>query len=184
MKFDCVKVSGTVDSVRSVYPMNGGYKGTVSIDGSVIPNFAMSSELYEELGVGEKVTLYGIFNNSSKKEKNHGMLYGLEKQGGERMFDTNQRLKVPIAMTGFGVIAFFLMFVVGWFPSLCVLRLIFGLSPDIVYNATVLTVVEASLAALFFFWRAWVMLTATANPDAWKTIEPGTLSNRFSKFDK
>ncbi|MGY2275953.1 hypothetical protein ACW9IW_32325, partial [Pseudomonas azotoformans] len=64
MKFDCVKVSGKVDYVRSVDRMNGGHKAKVSIDGAVIPNLQVSNKLYEELEVGESVTLYGLFKRN------------------------------------------------------------------------------------------------------------------------
>lgn len=69
MKFDCVKVSGKLDFIRSVDPMNGGYKVKVSIDEAVIPNLQVSNKLYEELDVGESVTLYGLFKRSKDKEK-------------------------------------------------------------------------------------------------------------------
>ncbi|WWL45125.1 hypothetical protein V5O39_04010 [Pseudomonas parakoreensis] len=69
MKFDCVKVSGKVDYVRSVDRMNGGHKATVSIDGAVIPNLQVSNKLYEELEVGESVTLYGLFKRNNEKKK-------------------------------------------------------------------------------------------------------------------
>lgn len=111
------------------------------------------------------------------------MLYGLT-QRGEKIFDTSQRFKVPVALAGFAVIAFCLMFVIGWVPSLFALGLLFGPDPDVFSNATVLAVVEGSLAALFFLWRAKVMLSATANPEGWESIEPATLSSRFSKFHK
>ncbi|MFP3516399.1 hypothetical protein SB766_09385 [Pseudomonas sp. SIMBA_077] len=183
MKFDCVKFAGKVDYVRSVNLINGGHKILVSIDGAVIPNLQVSNKLYEELEAGEPATLYGIFNRSKKKEKNHGVLYGLT-QRGEKIFDTSQRLKVPVALAGFAVIAFCLMFVIGWVPSLFALGLLFGPNPDVFSNATVLALLEGSLAALFFLWRAKVMLSATANPEGWESIDPATLSSRFSKFHK
>jgi len=185
MKFDCVKVAGKIDYIRSVNPLpGGGYKAKISVDDAVIPNLKMSSKIYEELEAGEEVTLYGIFNHSKKKEKNHGVIYGVKKQSGEKIFDTNQRFKVPVAMAGFAAIAFCLVFVVGWVPTLFALGLLFGPNPDAFSNATVLATVEGSLAGLFFLWRAKVMLSATANPDNWKSIEPATISGRFSKFHK
>lgn len=184
MKFDCVKFSGKVDYVRSVNPISGGHKIKVSIDGAVIPNLQVSNKLYEELEPGETATLYGIFNRGKKKEKNYGVLYGLATQRGEKIFDTGQRFKVPVAFAGFAVIAFCVMFVVGWVPTLFALGLLFRHDPDVFSNATVLAAVEGALAALFFLWRAQVMLSATANPEGWESIEPATLSSRFSKFHK
>ncbi|MGA3681136.1 hypothetical protein [Pseudomonas graminis] len=184
MKFDCVKFSGKIDYVRSIHSINGGQNAKVSIDGAVIPNFQIPNKLYEELEAGETATLYGIFNNRSKKDKNIAVLYGLEKQNGEKIFDTSQRFKVPIAMTGFAVIAFCVMFVVGWVPTLFALGLLFRHDPDVFFNATVLAAVEGALAALFFLWRAQVMLSATANPEAWESIAPAALSSRFSKLHK
>lgn len=49
--------------------MNGGYKAKVSIDGSVIPNLTLTNKIYEELEVGQNVTFYGMFKNSSKKKR-------------------------------------------------------------------------------------------------------------------
>ncbi|QXG47480.1 hypothetical protein [Pseudomonas viridiflava] len=184
MKFDCVKFSGKVDYVRSVNTISGGHKIKISLDGAVIPNLQISNKLYEELEANESVTLYGIFNKSKKKEKNHGVIYGLQHERGEKIFDTSQRFKVPVAMTGFAVIAFCMMFVIGWVPTLFALGLLFRHDPDVFSNATVIAAVEGALAALFFLWRAQVMLSATANPEAWESIDPAILSRRFSKFHK
>lgn len=184
MKFDCVKFTGKIEYVRLMNSLSGGQKVKVSLNGSVIPNLQVSNKLYEELADGEVATLYGIFNKSSKKDKNYGVLYGLETQGGVKIFDTQQRFKAPIAFAGFAAIAFCMMFVVGWVPSLFALGLMFGPNPNVFYNATVLTTVEASLVALFFLWRARVMLSATKNPESWMAIEPSALSSRFSKLHK
>lgn len=184
MKFDCAKVSGKVDYVRSVSRMDGGYKATVSIDGAVIPELKMSHKIYEELEAGESVILYGIFKNSSKKEKNSGVLYGLQTESGNKIFETKYRFQIPMFLAVAAAIAFCMVFLVGWFPSVIALIFLFGQDQNYLHNGTVLTTVEASLAALFFLWRAWVMFSATAEPEAWKVIAPTVLSSRFSKFHK
>lgn len=185
MKFDCAKVSGKIDYVRSATPMSGGYKATVSIDGAVIPNLKLTNKLYEELEIGEQVTLYGIFKKSGNKEKNDGVLYGLEKQSGEKFFATNLRLLVPLMLVATAAFAFCFVFVAGWAASVFPVLYFFGKNnPNIMHDTTVFAIVEASLAALFFIWRAWVMFSATSNPESWDVIEPATLSNRFSKFYK
>lgn len=184
MKFDCVKVSGKLDYVRSVMPMNGGYKAKISIDGSVIPNLTLTNKIYEELEVGQSVILYGMFKNSSKKEKNMGVIYGLEKESGEKMFATSFRLMVPMILAGAAALAFCMVFIICWFPSLFALISVFGQDQSYMYNATVLTIIEAGLVALFFLWRAWAIFSATSRPESWEIIAPSTLSSRFSKFHK
>lgn len=185
MKFDCVKVSGKLDFIRSVDPMNGGYKVKVSIDDAVIPNLQVSSKLYEELEVGESVTLYGIFKRSGNKEKNVGVLYGLAKQNGEKMLATHYRYQVPMFLVVTAVIAFCLAFVAGWFISIFPVLMLFGKdNPNFMYTTTVFAVIEAGMVAAFFLWRAWVMFTATSDPEAWESIAPATLSSRFSKLHK
>lgn len=185
MKFDCAKVSGKVDYVRSVTPINGGYKATVVIDGAALPNLQLSNKLYEELNVGENVTLYGIFRKSGKKEKNDGVLYGLQTQAGEKMFATHYRYQVPLLLAFFAVISFCVVFVVGWFVSVYPVIYLFDNSGGaFMYNNTAVALVEASIAAGFFLWRAWIMFSATSDPEAWESIAPATLSSRFSKFHK
>ena len=184
MKFDCLKVSGKVDCIRSVVPMNGGYKATVSIGGAVIPNLQLTNKIYDELEVGEDVTLYGIFKSSSKKENNLGVLYGLKKENGEKMFSTSFRFMVPMILVGAAAISFCLIFLVGWFLSLFVVIFLGGEGQDYIFNTTVLAIVEASAVALFFLWRAWVVFSATSDPESWEIIAPATLSSRFSKFHK
>lgn len=185
MKFDCAKISGKIDYVRSVTPMGSGYKATVSVDGAVIPNLQLSNKLFEELEVGEQVTLYGIFRRSSKKEKNDGVLYGLEKQSGEKMFATQYRFQVPLLLAFFAVISFCVVFVVGWFVSVYPVIYLFDNSDGaFMFNNTAVALVEASIAAGFFLWRAWIMFSATSDPEAWESIAPATLSSRFSKFHK
>ncbi len=186
MKFECVKFSGKVDNVSFVRPMRGGYKVTLKIDGEVIPNLVIPGKLYEELETNKNVTLYGLFKNSRKKEKNDGVLYGMKPEGGERMFATNMRLGVPALLAFYACLAFCVMFVVGWAASLA---LVAGFSSEynpgaMMHTTTVFALVEASLAGLFFLWRAWVIFSKTSNPEAWETITPAVLSSRFSKFHK
>lgn len=185
MKFDCVKVSGKLDFIRSVDPMNGGYKVKVSIEDAVIPNLQVSKKLYEELEVGESITLYGMFKRSKDKEKNSGILYGLAKQNGEKMFATHYRYQVPIFMAFTAVIAFCLAFVAGWIASLFPVLMLFGKdNPNFMYTTTVFAVIEAGMVAAFFLWRAWIMFNATSDPESWETIAPAALSSRFSKSHK
>lgn len=184
MKFDCVKVSGKVDYIRSVNRINGAHKAKVSIDGAVIPNLQVLNKFYEELEVGENVTLYGLFKRSNDKEKNTGILYGLEKQNGEKSFATQYRYQVPIFMTFTAVVAFCLTFVAGWIASIFPVLYLYGENSDYMYTTTVFAIIEASLVAAFFLWRAWLMFSSTANPESWEIIEPAALSSRFSKFHK
>jgi len=87
-------------------------------------------------------------------------------------------------MTGIAVIAFCIVFVIGWVPTLFALGLLFGPDPDVFSNATVLAAVEGAFAALFFPVACSGELSATANPEVWESIDPATLSRRFSKFHK
>lgn len=184
MNFDCVKVSGKVDYVRSVSRMNGAHKAKVSIDGSVIPNLQVSNKFYEELEVGESVTLYGLFKKHNDKEKNTGILYGLATQNGEKSFATQYRYQVPIFMIFSAAIAFCLTFVAGWAASIIPVLYLYGEKSDYMYTTTVFAVVEAGLVAAFFLWRAWLMVSATSDPESWENIAPATLSSRFSKLHK
>lgn len=185
MKFDCVKVTGKVDYVRSVTPMNGGYKADVSINGSVIPKLQMTTKLYEELEAGEDVTLYGIFKNEKDKEKNTGVLYGLANQGGNKFFATSMRFSVPLVILITAVIAAAIVFVAGWCASLFLVAWLFGKEFDGLYTLTTnLAIAEAALVGGFFVWRAWLMLKSTSNPEAWANMDAATLSSRFSKFYK
>lgn len=185
MKFDCAKVSGKVDDIRRVSRVDGGYTATVSIDGAVIPKLQIASKLFEELTVGENVTLYGLFKNNKDREKNQGILYGLKRESGEKSFATELRYKVPMILAVTSVLAFCIVFVAGWVVSIYPVAYIFGgNSQQFMYNNTVAAFVEAGLAAAFFLWRAWVMVQSTADPEAWKNMDAATVSSRFSKFDK
>ncbi|RJX79072.1 hypothetical protein D3M70_16055 [Pseudomonas sp. LS-2] len=166
--------------------MKGGYKTTISIDGVKIPNVQLTSKFYEELDAGENVTLYGLFKNSSKKEKNDGVLYGLKKASGERMFATHFRFVVPMMLTVYAALAFCLVFVLGWMASTVPVVWLYG-KEDIngfIYHTTVFALVEACLAAGFFLWRAWLMVSVTNDPESWNVMSPAALSTRFSKFHK
>lgn len=186
MKFDCLKVSGKLDFVHVISPMKGGYRTTISIDGVKIPNVQLTNKFYEELDAGENVTLYGLFKNSKKKEKNDGVVYGLRKASGEKMFATHFRFLVPMMLTVYAAIAFCFVFVLGWIASTVPVIWLYG-KDDIdgfMYHTTVFALVEACLAAGFYLWRAWVLLSVTNDPEAWASMEPATLSTRFSKFHK
>lgn len=185
MKFDCVKFSGKVDYVRHTDRISGGYKANVSINGAVIPKLQLTNKLYDELEAGENMTLYGVFKNKRKKEENDGFIYGLQKESGEKMFATHYRYQVPIFMAFTAAIAFCLTFVAGWFASIFPVLMLFGKDdPNYMYNTTVFATIEATMVAAFFLWRAWLMFSVTADPESWETIEPATLSSRFSKFYK
>lgn len=184
MKFDCLKVSGKLDYVRSETSMPGGFKANVSIDGAVIPNLQMTNKLYEELEVGENVTLYGIFKNEKDKTKNTGVLYGLANQSGNKFFAKNLRFSVPMLMFVTAIIASAFTFVAGWFASLIPAAWLFGTDDGFYWLVTYFAIGEAALVGGFFVWRAWVMLSATSDPEAWAVSDPATLSKRFSKFHK
>jgi hypothetical protein len=186
MKFDCIKVSGKVDYVQVQRPMNGGYDVIMCIDGNVIPNVQLSNKLYEEIDVGEDITFYGIFKKSKRKEKNSGVVYGLRKQSGEKMFATHYRFLVPMMLAVYAAIAFCLVFAIGWFVSWIPVAFLFGNKKpeDFIYHTTVFATVEACIAGGFFLWRAWVIFRVTSDPESWETLEPMTLSSRFSKYHK
>jgi hypothetical protein len=186
MKFDCLKVSGKLDFVHVVQPMSNGYKTTISIDGVKIPNVQLTNTFYEELEAGEDVTLYGIFKNYKKKENNTGIIYGIAKMNGEKMFATHFRFLVPMMLTVYAAIAFCLVFVLGWLASTVPVVWLYG-KDDIdgfIYHTTVFALVEACLAAGFYLRRAWVMLSVTNDPESWNVMSSAMLSSRFSKFHK
>jgi hypothetical protein len=186
MKFDCVKVSGRVDAVRNVISVGNYYKGTIVVDGESIPNVQITNKFYEELNAGENVTLYGVFKNLKQKDKNSGVLYGLQKENGEKMFATHFRLMGPMMLLLYAFLAFCLVFVVGWVASCVPVIWIWGKDDvdGLVYHATVFAIVEACLAAGFYLWRAWTLIKITDDPDSWDVMSSATLSSRFSKFHK
>lgn len=184
MKFDCLKVSGKLDYVRAETSMSGGFQANVSIDGAVIPNLKMTNKLYEELEVGENVTLYGLFKNDKDKTKNSGVLYGLANQSGSKFFAKNLRLSVPMLLLVTGIVAAAFTFVAGWFASLFPVLWLFGDEDGFFWLVTYFAIGEAALVGGFFIWRAWVMLSATSDPEAWASTDSATLSKRFSKFHK
>jgi hypothetical protein len=186
MKFDCVKVSGKLDFVHLVSPIKNGYLATISLGGVAIPNAMLPSALYEELDAGENVTIYGMFKDLKKKEKNDGIIYGIQKADGEKMFAFQYRYTVPMMMAFYAALAFCVVFVAGWAASCIPVAYFVGLdSPQIfIYQTTVVACLEGGLAAAFFIWRAWLLIKVTHNPDEWKLIEPAALSTRFSKLHK
>lgn len=186
MKFDCLKVAGKLDSVHVICPMNGGYKATLSIDSVRIPNVQLTNKIYEELEEGENITLYGIFKNSKSKEKNIGVIYGLQKQSGEKMFATSLRLLAPMMLAVYAAIAFCLVFAIGFFVSWIPVAYIFGrTSPgEFIHHSVVFALVEGALAAAFFLWKALALISVTNDPESWQSMQPALLSNRFSKFHK
>ncbi|KAF0251855.1 hypothetical protein GN299_26520 [Pseudomonas putida] len=183
IKFDCTKVSGKVDYVKVVNQMSKGVRANVSLDGHVIPNMQMETEFFEELDAGDQVTLYTIFKNSKQRDKNFGVLYGLKKSDGKKAFATQYRWQVPLTLAVYAVIAFCVVFVIGWPVTVALLRFS-GLFMPSMTEVTTIALVEASLAGGFFLWGAWKMINCTADAEAWKTMDPASLSGRFSKLYK
>lgn len=184
IKFDCTKVSGKIDSVKVTGRMTKGYKTLITLNGSKLPNIQMEPEFFEELNPGDEVTLYTIYKNSNKKEKNMGVLYGYRKEGAKSKFATKYRWTVPTMMIFFAALAFCLVFVVGWPVSLYLIYFLGIGTGNGLSQITSFALVEACLAAGFYLWGAWKMLSVTADPEAWQVIDPQTLSSRFSKLDK
>jgi hypothetical protein len=185
IKFDCAKVSGKLDYVKVTNRMSKGLKTIVSIDGNKIPNIQMETEFFEELNEGDNVTLYTILRNSKDKEKNIGVLYGIGNGRGFKNFATKYRWQVPAYFLFYAILAFGVVFIAGW-PISYILVSFFNLAePGAgIPQVTTWAVVEASLAAAFFLHAAWRMLNATADPESWMTMDPATLSSRFSKLHK
>ena len=184
IKFDCTKVSGKIDSVKVTGRMTKGYKTLITLNGSKLPNIQMEPEFFEELNPGEEVTLYTICKNSNKKEKNMGVLYGYKKEGEQSKFATKYRWTVPSMMIFFAALAFCLVFIVGWPVSAALLALTGMGNQTGMSQITHYAFVEACLAAGFYLWAAWKMLSVTADPEGWQMIDPQALSSRFSKLDK
>ncbi|MBD8791027.1 hypothetical protein IFR09_11655 [Pseudomonas syringae] len=186
MKFDCARVSGKVDEVRNVSSINGGYTMSMVIDGAIIPNMKMAKNFYEDLEIGQNITLYGFFKNSKSKEKNDCVVYGMRQEGGETRFVTHYRFFVPIIIAFSAALAAFYALIAGWVLSFIVLSFfVTGYEPlPMMYKTTVAALVEAALVGLYCLWPAWTMIKITAKPDDWKVIDPATLSSRFSKFHK
>lgn len=183
IKFDCAKVSGKLDYVKVTDRMSKGLKATVSLDGQKIPNIQMETEFYEELNEGDDVTLYAIVKNSKKKEKNFGVLYGFENSKGVREFATKYRWQVSFHLAFYAMIAFAVVFVLGWFANVYIGRFL-GITGVELSQITKWAVVEGGLAAAFFLHAAWRMVKSTADPQSWMVIEPATLATRFSKLHK
>ncbi|MEX5535595.1 hypothetical protein ABFV54_10760 [Pseudomonas syringae] len=155
------------------------------LDGQKIPNIQMETQFFEELNEGDNVTLYTIVKNSKSKEKNFGVLYGFESGSGVENFATKYRLQVPLLLLVYAFIAFAVVFVVGWPISLYLLMFLNLAEPGSgLTQITTWAFVEACLAAAFFLHAAWRMLNATSDPQSWMTMDPATLSSRFSKLHK
>lgn len=184
IKFDCTKVTGKIDSVKVTDHMTKGYKTLITVDGNKLPNIQMESDFFEELNSGDEVTLYTICKNSNKKEKNFGVLYGYKKIGEKSNFATKYRWTVPAMMIFYAILAFCLVFVIGWPVSASLLALTGMGNHTGISQITHYAFVEACLAGAFYLWGAWKMLSMTADPEAWQAIDPQTLSSRFSKLDK
>lgn len=179
IKFDCAKVSGKLDYVNVTQRMNKGLKATVSLDGQKIPNLQLETDFYESLNEGESVTLYTIVKNSKHKEKNFGVLYGFENGDGVKKFATNYRWQVPLYLMFYAIVAFAIVFVVGW-PLTGYLMMYLHLATASV--VTTLALIEAGLAGGFFLHAAWRMFNCTSDPQSWMVMEPATLASRFSKL--
>ncbi|MDR8364208.1 hypothetical protein [Pseudomonas sp. JL3] len=185
LNFDCVKVAGKVDYVKVSSDHGDSYKAIVSIDGQVLPNLTLPKKMYEEIDAGETVTLYGFFKNSSNKEKNTGIVYGLLKENGAKTFATSIRFTVPLLMVFYAVLAFCIVFPVGWLVSIVpMMTFIGGQHPMIMEYTSIVALVEAALAALFFLWAGWNVLNKTSDPEGWRAVAAQELSNRFSKLHK
>jgi len=183
IKFDCAKVSGKLDYVKVTDRMSKGLKATVSLDGQKIPNIQMETEFYEELNEGDDVTLYAIVKNSKKKEKNFGVLYGFENSKGVRDFATKYRWQVPSYLAFYAMIAFAVVFVLGWFATVFV-GYFLGFRGVEISQITTWALVEGGLAAAFFLHAAWRMVKCTSDPQSWVVMAPAALASRFSKLHK
>jgi hypothetical protein len=146
----------------------------------------MTGRMYEELKEGDSITLYGIFRNSKKKIKNDGVLYGIGKASGEKVFDTQFRYQVPLYLAFYAALAFVIVFILGFFPSMFLSAAMFHNTSmdEAMSHTTTLAIIEGCVAGAFFLWRAWVMIRSTSDPENWLAMSPAKLSDRFSKFHK
>ncbi|MBH3469879.1 hypothetical protein, partial [Pseudomonas putida] len=136
-----------------------------------------------ELNDGDDVTLYAIVKNSKNKEKNFGVLYGFDNNKGVRNFATKYRWQVPTYFAFYAMIAFAVVFVLGWPATIYLVRFL-GITGVEISQITTCAIVEGGLAAAFFLHAAWRMVKCTADPQSWMVMEPATLATRFSKLHK
>ena len=178
-------MAGNLDSIKVESDHGDSYKVIISIDGQVLPNLTLSKKMFEDINAGESVTLYGFFKNSSSKEKNSGVIYGMQKGNGNKTFATHIRFTLPLLMMFYAALAFCVVFPLTWLISVIPMMTLIGAqhSTGLEYT-TILALVGAVLAASFFLWVGWNMLRKTSNPDAWKMMGAAELSSRFSKLHK
>lgn len=180
------KVSGNIKEPTVRNYDGSGVKAKIELDGQIIPNLSLSNTMYDAVESDQNVTIYGFMRNSKNKTKNQGFVYRIKKDNGETLTWSKLRFLVPLMLVGFAVLAFCLVFVLGWAASIIPVAMMIGNDDTdaVLYYTTVFATIEAVLAALFFVGCGAALFLKTADPESWPAVKPSELSSRFSKVHK
>ncbi|MFK3948342.1 hypothetical protein [Pseudomonas fulva] len=180
---DYIKVSGKLEDIRVFEHKVGNVRVIMKIDGVLIPNTVIPIKLYEEIEAGKHYDFYCVYKKSRNKLKNTGVVYAFREEGGRIRSLTKLRLATPVYMMVYGAI---------WFAVAYVAVFILALLPVLAKHPTTgaipvlhsYSMLGGAIPGLFFLWCAIDFWRKSANLEAWPSVAPSVVIERFSKLHK
>lgn len=183
IKFDCRQVTGVIDKVRVTATEQGTVTAHVTIDGQVLPNLLLPGKVYEEMELGQRVTLYGFFTKKKNKMENKATIYAMKGESGLLIAAKELQFKVPILIMVSAIPLMILTFVIGCFASPYLIYLVTGSEdPDYLVPTTFIWAFWEGIAAGVFMLGCAINFIKKSNDlESWSPIGVAELSQRFSK---
>ncbi|MCE0877171.1 hypothetical protein [Pseudomonas monteilii] len=180
---DYIKVSGKLEDIRVFEHKEGSVRVIMKIDGVLIPNTDIPIKLYEEIEAGKHYDFYCVYKKSRNKLKNSGAVYAFKEEGGRIRSLTKLRLATPVYMMFYGAI---------WFAVAYVAVFILALLPVLADHPRTgalpilhsYSMMGGAIPGLFFLWCAIDFWRKSANLEAWPSVAPSVVIERFSKLHK
>ncbi|ABZ00693.1 hypothetical protein AA098_03340 [Pseudomonas sp. JY-Q] len=185
-KFDCRQVTGVIETLHVSSTEQGTVTAYIVIDGQVLPKVLLPGKIYEELGKGQRVTLYGFFTKKKDKMQNQATIYAMKGENGLLIAAKELQFKVPILIMVSAIPLMILTFVIGCFASPYLIYLVTGSEdPDyLVPNTFIWAFWEGIAAGVFMLGCAINFIRKSNDPEGWAPIGIAELSQRFSKAFK
>lgn len=180
---DYIKVSGKLEDIRVFEHREGSVQVIMKIDGVLVPNTVIPTQLYEEIEAGKHYDFYCVYKKSKNKLKNHGAVYAFKEEGGRIRSLTKLRLATPVYMMFHGAI---------WFAVAYVAVFLLALLPVLAKHPTTgaipvlhsYSMIGGAIPGLYFLWCAIDFWRKSANLEAWPSVAPNVVVERFSKLHR
>ncbi|EPJ8755476.1 hypothetical protein SBH91_002582 [Pseudomonas putida] len=190
IKFEYLKFSGCLEDIRVFESFSDNVKVIMKIDGVLIPNFRMPTQIYEELENGGKYEFYGLVQKSRNKQKNTGFVMAVKTENGKVLEQPSLKYTSQLGIWANGAVIAGVAFLLSWIGLFFAIGLFDksgGSYNGFAQFVSDLTGYSLTIAGLVFSGFVGIginLFRKVGALETWQFITPENLVQRFSKMHR